>query len=105
MQGKVPGNGKQSPFGNGNGGGNGGPAPKATGAHDFISEAASVRAGSPDARDFTKENPEQEEGSDENKESIPDGGKVLLADPPAKSSRSPIGAPGSKAKPYKLRSR
>ena len=101
MEGKVPGTGNKSPFGNGNGGG-GSAAPKVTGAHDFISEPTSMKSGSADARDFTKENPEQEEGSDENKKSIPDGGKTLLADPPAKS-RSPIGAPGSKAKPYKLR--
>jgi hypothetical protein len=105
VQGSTPGTGYTSPFGDGKG--NVAAGGKVTGAHDFIADpkGSSPAKGS---RDFSKESRDQEAKKDEegdpNSESVPSDGKILLADPPAGSTRtSPIGAPGSTVKPFRLK--
>jgi hypothetical protein len=105
MEGKSPGNAKTNPFGNGKGATE--PKGSSTGAHDFIANprsSASEAKGS-DAQTEWMESQEQSEKPEQdglpNKESVADDGIILKADAPG--PRSPIGAPGSSAKSFKLR--
>jgi hypothetical protein len=84
----VPGNGSDSPFGNGEGAVTG--VPPATGGHDFLQDPAS-NAPASGGRDFTKETYEQKTGSDPvNPQSVPSGGTLPFTGEPA-----PLESPGS----------
>jgi hypothetical protein len=100
-EGKTPGDGKTSPFGNARGATQ--KTGSSSGAHDFTIDPTS---GVMEDAEEIAEAPEQDDEGDEdiNKESVPSGGKMMFADPPAGSTRvSEIGRPGSSAKPYRLK--
>ena len=100
-----PGTGAVSPFGDGKGATSA--AGAASGAHDFLKDPQSAAPKS-GGRDFSKENRDQQSGTDDtiNDESVPDGGTILKADPPAGSQRvSPVGLPTGGKTPFTLRSK
>jgi hypothetical protein len=100
-EGKTPGDGKTNPFGDAKGATQA--AGKFSGAHDFTVDptGSGSKTG---GKDFNAEEPKEvEDDIEPNKESVPTGGKILFADPPAGSKRtSPVGAPGSSVKPFRL---
>ncbi len=100
---KTSGDGKTSPFGNGQGATAAGAS---GGGHDFTTDPKSSGAGG-GGRDFTKESRPQTEAKVEvipNAQEIPAGGKVLRADPgPVSRAFSGTAAGVSPPKPFKLR--
>lgn len=101
-EGNTIGNGKTSPYGNGDGATTAGPN---SGAHDFIKDPSTTQ-GASGGRDFTKESRSQSEASPEvtpNPQEIPAGGKILFADPGPVSSKVSGTASHIEHKPFRVK--
>lgn len=96
-----PGDGKTNPFGNGKGDTSMGPSKGV----DFQKDPQGAGQGGKKGRDILAEPaPKQQMGSNENKDSVPQGGKILKADPKDKDGGNPVGTTpdGAAHKPFKL---
>lgn len=97
-EGKTPGNGMTSPFGNGNGATASGDS---SGAHDFLTDPKGSGAAA-GGRDFTKESRPQSDAKKEvepNSQEIPAGGLIPKAAPGAASKT--MSCADSTRKPFK----